>query len=148
MKRQKRARKLGVNVQNWEERDTRRVQGIGDAGWLDGRIDGAKGWEKQMVPDREALQGDLDFILGEVRASCQCFYNWKASRLVFCSERCDSTLNADWVVTKPPVGPVVITSTLKWLPESSGCGSRGGGVRRNTWHSGATSQRQPVAARS
>lgn len=27
-------------------------------------MDGAKGWEKQMVPDRDALQGDLDFILG------------------------------------------------------------------------------------
>lgn len=36
-------------------------------GWMDGRMDREKGWEKQMVPDREALQGDLDFILGEGR---------------------------------------------------------------------------------
>lgn len=71
-------------------------------GWMDGRMDREKGWEKQMVPDREALQGDLDFILGEVRASCPCFQHWRAARLIFHSESCDSTFNADRVIRESP----------------------------------------------
>lgn len=62
-----------------------RVQEMLD-GQMDGRMNGGKGWEKQMVPDREALQGDLDFILGEVKASCHCFHSCRASRLRFHSE--------------------------------------------------------------
>lgn len=106
---------------------------------MDGRVDGEKGWAKQMVPDREALQGDLDFIPGKVRASCQCFHNWRAARLRFHSESSDSTLNADWVV-RESLGTVVIMSALKWLAKSSGWG--GGALRKNTWHSGAKSQWQ------
>lgn len=106
-------------MQSREERDTQGVQSTGDVGWMDGGVDGEKGWAKQMVPDREALQGDLDFILGEARASCQCFHNWRAARLRFHSESHDSTLNADRVV-RETLGTVVIMSALKWLAESSG----------------------------
>lgn len=74
----------------------RKAEGTGTYGefgvqeMLDGRMGGGmsrgKGWEEQMVPDREALQRALDFILGEVRASCQCFHHCRASRLRFHSE--------------------------------------------------------------
>lgn len=65
-----------------------------------------------MVPDKEALQGNLDFILREGRASCQCFHNWRAANSMSHSESLDSPLNAYWVV-REPLGPVVIMSAPK-----------------------------------
>lgn len=112
------------------------------AAWLAGWV-GEKHWERQMASDREALQGHLDFILREVRASCQCFPNWRAARSALPSESLDSTLNTDWVV-REPLGPVTSMSTLKWLAEGRGCGSRGKG-RENTWHPRAKSQTQKLA---
>lgn len=136
------SQEAGVNVKSQQEMDTRGIQSTGESlnGW---QQMGEKSWERQMAPDREALQGNLDFILREVRASCQCFHKWRAARSTLHSVSLDSTLNAYWVV-REPLGPVVIMSALKWLAESSGCGS-GGEKRENTCSPGAKSQRQKLA---